>query len=223
MSEDPKTFLEDNDFTRRLRAIAGDLWGAAPKPAAPADVAAEPKPPKAKPKKVVLEQPKTDLTNLWKTADETIDWTEALAHGAPRDGLADERMWGFFHRIAEKVLSGDLKAYTEVLTAVNPLGELTEFADEIRIQARSPELLETRFVCKPELMAENAEGYLSAMGLRMARDLFACLPVSQVKIQAKEQGKPVMEITYDRDQLKHINFNFVDPLTFAKECGMKME
>ena len=49
---------------------------------------------------------------------------------------------------AQKVLAGDLNAYTEVLQKANPLGELTEFAENITMQAQSPDRLESCFACK---------------------------------------------------------------------------
>ena len=95
------------------------------------------------------------IRNLWKTADETVDWTDALAHSMPTDGLTGKRLWGFYHKMAEKVLSGDLNAYTEVLKTSNPLGELTGFANGINMRAPAAERLESTFVCKDELMKEN--------------------------------------------------------------------
>ncbi|MER1994808.1 MAG: hypothetical protein ABS897_12280, partial [Eubacteriales bacterium] len=105
------TGMDQNEFMKRMKAIATDLWGgiapaeeAAPKPAAPKKEAAP-----------ETEKVKDDIQSIWKTADETIDWTDALAHSTPTDGLTPPRMWSFYHKYAEKVLSGDLGAYTEIL------------------------------------------------------------------------------------------------------------
>jgi hypothetical protein len=58
------------------------------------------------------------------------------------------------------------------------------------------------------------------MGVRIARDLLACLPVSRVTVQAKTQaGNTVLRVTYDREKLLHKNFAFMDPVAFTESCG----
>ena len=41
---------------------------------------------------------------LWKTADEPIDWTEALASETPTDGLTAPEKWTLYHQQADAVL-----------------------------------------------------------------------------------------------------------------------
>ena len=134
MSEQNNNLMDQNEFMKRMKAIASDLWGgvmpvATETPAAPAQ--------QSKPAPRPQEKPGTDIRNLWKTADETIDWTDALSHSTPTDGLTGPKMWAFYHKHAEKVLAGDLNAYTEVLQKANPLGELTEYAEGISMRAPS--------------------------------------------------------------------------------------
>lgn len=215
MSEENNyTNMDQNEFMKRMKAIASDLWGGV----APAE---EDKKEPAEPKKQAAapEKPRTDIQNIWKTADETIDWTDALAHSTPTDGLTGPRMWSFYHKHAQKVLEGDLEAYTEVLQKANPLGELTEFAENITIHAQSPERLESRFVCKKEQLEKNRKLYLAAMGLRIARDLLACLPVEEIAVTGEADGTAAFTAVYTRQKLLHKNFTFVDPVAFSEECG----
>ena len=215
MTDEQSTGIEQNEFMKRMKAIASDLWGSV----APAEEIPDDPGEQTQPVPKTPEKPKTDIQGLWKTADETIDWTDALSHSTPTDGLTGQRMWAFYHKHAEKVLSGDLNAYTEVLQKANPLGELTEFAENITMQAHSQERLESCFICKKELMEQNRKLYLSAMGLRIARDLLACLPVEEVTVTAEDEGKTVFSATYTRQKLLHRNFAFTDPVALAKECG----
>ena len=209
------------DLLKKLAAIGSDLWGGMPsaayqkedvqdKPAAGKQEPAEPK------KKNPVEN---TIRNLWKTADETVDWTDALAHSLPTDGLTGKRLWSFYHKMAEKVLAGDLDAYTEVLKTSNPLGELTGFANGINMRAPAAERLESTFVCKDELMKDNRKLYLAAMGLRIARDLLACLPANEVKVTAEQDGKEVFSAIYPRHKLLHQNFTFIDPVKLAEDLG----
>lgn len=216
MTEENYTGMDQNEFMKRMKAIASDLWGGVapaeeetPEPAAPKQAANVPEP----------DRTKTDIQSLWKTADETIDWTDALAHSTPTDGLTGPRMWTFYHKHAEKVLAGDLDAYTEVLQKANPLGELTEYAENITMRAPSSDRLEGCFVCRKDLLEKNRKLYLAAMGLRIARDLLACLPVQEVTVTGEDDGKAVFTATYTRHQLLHRNFVFTDPVALARECG----
>ena len=213
-TRDTMTPADASELLRRMKAIASDLWREPPE-----DVVPEPKRQEAKPAKVVVKRPKIGIDNLWMTADETIEWTDALAHDRPTDGLTPLSLWQFYHRNAEAVLSGDLSAYTEVLRKANPLGELTEYAHGISMRAPDPDRLEAMFTGRDEHMEENAKQYLSAMGVRIARDLLACLPVSEVHVTASWQGKTVMDALYRREQLLHRNFSFLDPVKLTEECG----
>ena len=214
MSEDNNRPTDTTEeLLKKMRAIASDLWRDTP------DVPAEPKPKAEKPARVVVKHPDIGIDNLWMTADETIDWTDALAHEYPADGLTNPRLWVFYHKQAETVLSGDTKAYAEVLKKANPLGELTTFAEGISMRAPSGDRVEAQFNCRKEYLDADRKKYLCAMGVRIARDLLACLPVSEVGVKAVQEGKTVMEVTYRRENMLHRNFSFLDPIKLTEECG----
>ena len=216
MSEEKNyTSMDQNEFMKRMKAIASDLWGGI----APTEEEKQAPAVQKDNAPAASEKMKTGIQNIWKTADETIDWTDALAHSTPTDGLTGPRMWTFYHKNAQKVLDGDLNAYTEVLQKANPLGELTEFAENITMRAPAPERLESTFVCKKEQLEKNRKLYLAAMGLRIARDLLACLPVEEVHVTGKDNETTVFDATYTRQQLLHRNFVFTDPVALARECG----
>jgi hypothetical protein len=43
--------------------------------------------------------------------------------------------------------------------------------------------------------------------------------VSEVGVKAMQDGKPVMDVTYSRDQMMHRNFSFLDPVKLTEDCG----
>ena len=215
MSEDTRRPADENELLKKMRSIASDLWRETP------DATAEPKPRGEKPARVVVHRPEIGIDNLWMTADETIDWTDALGHDYPSDGLTNARLWRFYHAQAEAVLDGDTKAYAEVLRKSNPLGELTGFAEGITMRAPSADRVEGHFNCRQEYMDGNEKKYLSAMGVRIARDLLACLPVDEVGVTAAHNGETVMEVTYRREDMMHRNFRFLDPVQLTEECGAR--
>ncbi len=213
MSEEMNHLTDQNELLKRMRAIASDLWRETP------DVTATPKPAPEKPVQVVVKRPEIGIDNLWMTADETIDWTDALAHERPSDGLTSVRLWNFYHDHAEAVLSGSTAAYAEVLRKANPLGELTGFAEGINMRAPDPDRVEGQFTCRRDLLESHGRKYLSAMGIRIARDLLACLPVGEVGVKAVLDGETVLDVTYRREEMIHRNFSYLDPVKLTEECG----
>ena len=220
--------INQAELLKKLKAISGDLWGmtgpTAGNPADGAQPAVEKPEEKAKPgvKKPAVVPGKKDpdnLDTLWFKIDETIDWTDALAHATPSDGLTPQGLWEFYRSQAAKVLRGDLGAYREVLKRTNPLGELTNYADGLSMRVPDADRAEGTFTCNHALLEKKGKAYLSAMGVRIARDLMACLPVIEAGVTAYDQGEEVMQVTYSREQLMHKNLQFSDPVTVTEACG----
>ena len=231
MSESVEQILnEGQDKLRKiLQETAADLWGGNPvpgMPTRPAGTAGRTATPgngteKSQSTPVKKLQFPT-LTSVWKTADETVDWTEVLAHDRPVDGLTSMRLWDFYRKYAERVLKGDLQAYVDVLSAANPLGDLTPFAANLQMRTPDADTLQASYECCPEYMKKARDLYLCGLSLRIARDLFAVLPVRRVQVEATENGVPVFRNTFERDDLRNVNFKFLDPVAFAKEHGAQM-
>ena len=228
MTDDRNLTKEQIDFMKKMKAVASDLWGAAPKnpPAAAQnseDGSYDAQTVNDTRAQMPARKDALTLDNLWKTADETVDWTGALAHEQSPDGLTSPVLWCFYHRHAQRVLNGDIQAYADVLKAANPLGELTEFAESMTLRPVSAGRVECEFEAKEALTADSPKQYLAAMGLRIARDLLACLPVDEVGIRTTLHGNTIMTVTYPREKLLHRNFLFADPEKLAEECGVEME
>lgn len=217
MSEQKDSLPESNqDKLRRiLQNTALDIWGSVPQPAA----TDTPSTTEKKKPSVTSGVKIPSLADIWKTADETVEWTEALGHEYPADGLTTDRLWQFYRTHAAKVLKGDLQSYVDVLTVTNPLGDLTPFAADLKIRTPDADTLEASFECCPEYLKKEPGKYLGGLALRIARDLFAVLPVEKVRVEGFKNGKTVIRVLYERDKLRKINFKFLDPVAFAGECG----
>lgn len=195
-----------------LSDIVDDLWGASPE---------DSNQPAAAPKKI-YQSTFPPFEQLWKTADDTVDWTDALAHAKPTDGLTSENLWSFFHQHAAKVLQGDTAAYVEVLQAANPLGDLAPYAKSFDVETVSADHLAVHFKAHPAyLNKDEAEirRYLCAVSLRAARDLMALLPVREVTVTSQQEDTTLMQVTFDRGELQKVRFSFIDPVAFVGQCG----
>lgn len=201
--------MPDNHL-RSLADIVGDLWGT---PAQPSPA------PAAQP---VYKSTFPPFEQMWKTADDTVDWTDALAHDQPTDGLTSAHLWQFFHRHAARVLEGDIAAYVEVLNAANPLGDLSPYATSFDVEAASADRVQVRFGVHPAYMDKQeseVRRYLCAVALRCARDVMALLPVREVLVTAQENQQCLMQVLFDRGELQKVRFSFIDPVAFVTGCG----
>ena len=196
-----------------LADIVEDLWGASKEPAPQqAEQAKQP----------AYQSTFPPFEQLWKTADDTVDWTDALAHDKPNDGLTSPHLWSFFHEHARKVLQGDTAAYVDVLHTANPLGDLAPYANAFDVETISADKLLVRFRPNPVYM-DKEEGeirrYLCAVALRVARDLMALLPVSQVEVHAQQGERQLLQVAFERNELQKVRFSFIDPVAFVTACG----
>ena len=228
------------ELMRRLKSIGIDLWGSGPEPAQKkaaeeavendfAAVGRENQPGEGEGKlpageKTPVAAPGKQLTleNLWITADETVDWTEALLRETPRDGLTGQKAWSFYHRMAPDVLAGRTEAYAEVLTTMNPLGDLTPYVSGMILRTPGPDRLECVFECQRQDLEERGRDYLGALSLRIARDLLAILPVEEVGITGNLDGKEKVRVTFRRGQLLKQKMAFLRPADFLEACGGSM-
>lgn len=215
--------------------IAQDLWASVPEtvPAAkPTAVRDEPIAPHApqtaqNPAKVADSAPKATyadekslpFTELWKVADEPIDWTEVLSSPIPTDGLVSAEKWALYRQYADKVLSGDTAAYLGVLKAVDPMRDLAPYTSSLSVATRDADVMLATFAVRDDLLDSDGEHYLCGLSLRIARDLFATLPVTHVIVTATQKEQPIKRVDFPRSAMQNARFQFVDPVAFVGQLG----
>lgn len=195
-----------DDLRRSLSNVAQDLWGVrkAPAPHSAAPCTTPDFPP---------------FEQLWSAVDETVDWTEILTHAAPTDGLTAPESWRMYRRYAQRVLDGDPQAYLAVLTAVDPLKDLTPWAEKLEVICSDADTLRVLFTAIPTLSQREGQRYWAGMSLRIARDLLALLPALQVDVTVLSSDASCMTVRFARAELQKVRFSFIDPVDFALQCG----
>lgn len=196
--------------------IVDDLWGEGPASQAAGQASVAPRP-------AAAPQPEfPPFTQLWKVADETVDWTDALSRETPPDGLTDPASWALYHRYAQQVLDGDTDAYLAVIEAMQPLGDLGAYAASFDIAAPSADALTASFQALPLYLDKpeaEARRYMAGMAVRVARDLFALLPVTRVDVAVMRGDKTLLTVDFDKAEMMKVRFAFIDPVAFAVACG----
>ena len=193
---------------RGMSSIVTDLYGDAAPRTASLKPAGSPTP---------AQQPSLPaFTQLWKTADETIDWTDILISPTPTDGLTPPDRWALYHRHAAAVLRGDTAAYLAVLQSANPMEDLMPYVSALDVTTVDADTLHASFAPRADLLGDNADTYLCGMALRIARDLFAALPVLAVTVKALQGDDALLDVTLTRAQMNKVRFAFIDPVEFVK-------
>ena len=193
---------------RGLGDIVGDLYGEEAPKSAVLKAADAPEP---------AQQPALPpFSQLWKTADETIDWTDILVSPAPTDGLTPPDKWALYHRHAEAVLQGDTAAYLAVLQSENPMADLMPYVAALDVATVDANTLRVVFAPRSDLLGDE---YLCGMALRIARDLFAALPVLTVNVTAQQADAALLQASFTRAQMNKVRFAFIDPVEFVKNCS----
>lgn len=159
------------------------------------------------------------FVQLWKTADETIDWTDILVSPTPTDGLTTPDRWALYHQHAAAVLKGDMGAYLAVLQAANPMEDLTPYVSALDVATVSADVLRAGLAVRDDLMKGNAREYLCGMAVRIARDLFAALPILQVDVNATQGDKTLLTVSFQKAEMNKVRFSFIDPVEFVEKCG----
>ena len=185
--------------------IVGDLYGAPQTAVLKAADATEP-----------AQQPALPpFSQLWKTADETIDWTDILVSPTPTDGLTPPDKWALYHRHAQAVLQGDLAAYLAVLQAENPMADLMHYVSALDVTTVDADALRATFAPRADLQGDE---YLCGMAVRIARDLFAALPILTVEVAAQQENEVLLTASFTRAQMNKVRFAFIDPVEFVRNC-----
>lgn len=153
--------------------------------------------------------------------------------------------WERIRALARRVLEGDTRAYYEAIDEFSFLSEIAYLVSLGSTTVCNPKLLECtltvngREAIPAETKSLTASGKLSVKAmpkqrfheiyqdyvcscvLRVAREMFALLPVEKILVTASVKGVdartgknaelPVLSVAFDRETIEHLDFNRLDP------------
>lgn len=194
-----------------------------------------------------------EIIGIHRVGVDAIDWNRVETIPRKLSGLQT------------RVLEGDIDAYYEVIEEVEPFAELVDFGSEFELGTENPHLMVAEFNIKeedviPDTMVtlteagnvsekkmtktayyEMMQDYVCSVMIRIARDMFALLPVDKVIVHAVDNALNTAtgnqeEVTYvsvifDRATFNKINLDAIDPsdslsnfeynMKFGKTTGFK--
>ncbi len=163
------------------------------------------------------------LKSVHKSCDDAVDWTEILVNPVPPDTDFPSELWRFYHNIAEDILNGNIDTYLQLIYEVNPLDDLLAYGGEFQFGTDQASKIEVEFVvnesalseAKTQLTTEDfndlLQDYICSTAIRIARDMFALLPIQNTLVHAVYQDTLVLSVDYSRSILNKVKLQFSDP------------
>lgn len=166
--------------------------------------------------------------------------------------------WKTQKDIATKVLNHDVDGYFEAIQEFLPFDSILDYGSDFDVGTDDPEIIEVEFHAKTSKVVPNhvlsltqtgklstktmtktmhydiAQDYICSCTLRVAREVFALLPVDKVVIHAvdtvidkfdDDQEATVLSVLIHRDELERISFDEIDPSDTLERmhCNMNMK
>ncbi len=177
------------------------------------------------------------LTSIHFTSDEKVDWTEMLIQDVPPETCDDVKFWKYCHSKAYDVLNGNIDTYLQIIQDVGPLEDLLEFGFGFECGTDNPNYMFVEFETKQnEIMPSKSsmkitdyndllQYYVCSCSIRVARDIFALLPVSHVIVHALSEGSTVLSVDFERRIFTKLRFQDSDASDLVEEfkCNMNYD
>lgn len=174
------------------------------------------------------------LKSIHKASDDSVDWTEVLVSPIPPDETYNQNMWEYYHSVASKILAGDIDTYLQLIYEVNPLDDLLSYGSNYEFGTDDSKKIEVEFNVNIDALTEarrelnNTEynfllqDYVCSVCIRIARDMFALLPIKNTIVHTVLNGATILSVNFDRQGLSKLKFGYIDPSDALKqfECNM---
>ena len=165
--------------------------------------------------------------------------------------------WQDSYKFAQRVIDGDIDAYLEAIEEANPFEDLVEYGSGFEFGTDDPSVMVTEFQVKSDEvvpttsvtvtkagklsekeMSKTAyydlvQDYVCSCAIRIAREIFAVLPVGGVIVHAVDKildtttgndaEVTILSVLFERERFDTTNFDRIDPSDFVNsfECNMK--
>lgn len=167
------------------------------------------------------------IENIYRTADAPIDWKKMLLSDDPRNQ--------YFHDRAEKVLEGDIDTYFEVINDVNPLNDLIQYGSNFECGTDDPRMIAIHFQVNSRTVLGEArrlpknqyhdllQDYVCGCAIRIARDMFALLPIRHIIIDAYDNGTDILSVDFKRKAFATLDFATLDASDTVESFAHRMD
>lgn len=155
----------------------------------------------------------SDILNLYTRCDEAVDWTEILVSTSAEELFMNNEIWKYYKSVADKVLHGDIDTYLQVIEKIRPLDDLLAYGGDFEFGTEDSTVMEVEFNVMPEdVLGDNysedlLQEYVCACSIRVARDIMALLPVTEVIVHTVMDEKCVLSVEFNKEAMMDLNYN----------------
>lgn len=173
--------------------------------------------------------------------------------------------WEESKAFAKRILEGDTEAYLEAIEQANPFEDFADYGSDLEFGTDSADIMEIEFKVKSDevvpqkqlsltktgklsekemtktMYYDITQDYVCSCAIRLAREIFAVLPVEKVLVHAvdgildtatgNDAEVTILSVCFERSGFENINFDRIDPsdflrtfpfsMSFAKTAGFK--
>lgn len=159
-----------------------------------------------------LKFPSTMVTELFEHCDYPVKWIDVISNAYPQEGAYNPETWEYLRSKAIAVFEGDIEAMLEVIEQVNPYDDLLDYLTDFEFEADDAECIEVTCRLLQNSLGENKEDAAASLIIRLARDTFALLPISSVRVRVLNAPESIIsDVYFDREVFAETIFENQDP------------
>ena len=158
--------------------------------------------------------------------------------------------WKANKELAERILDGDIDAYFEAVEAIQPFEKILDYGSDFDIGTDIPDVMEVEFHARTERVVPDkvltltstgklsskamtktlhydiVQDYICSCTLRVAREMFAILPVNKVLVHVEDEvegrNETVLSVLFDRRHFERLDLESLDPSEALEEFDCHM-
>ena len=185
------------------------------------------------------------IDKLFKKSEKKLKELQLRLTSAKKLDQEEFARWQKMISTADRICKGDIEAYLEVIEDFAPLDDLLDFGSGFEFFIDNPDLVEVEFEVNSEQVVPKQikmltksgkvstkvmpkgrfydiqQDYICSCSLRIARDMFALLPLNEVIINATDsrlntetglyENITILSVQIDKATLNTLNIELVDP------------
>lgn len=202
--------------------------------AAPAQRPSQPTPQPATPNyRALYDIAYSQIREIYQVADREINWRQILISG-PASNADDEEM-AYYKSLAQDVINGDIETYLKLISDLNPLDDLMEYGSEFECGTDDPRMIGVHFTVNSQRVLDSVralpreqynsllQDYVCGCAIRIARDMFALLPIRHILVDASDGKDDILSVDFTRTEFIGLNFATIDPSDTVQCFEHRME
>lgn len=173
-----------------------------------------------------------EIRNIYRTADVEVDWKQILLNDSC-DNPSEE--WDYYKARVDDVLDGNIDTYFELIRDLNPLDDLLRYGSEFECGTDDPRMMSVHFKVNSDSVLSDArslpaeqynlllQDYVCGCAIRVARDMFALLPLRHIIVDAEDSGRDILSVDFTKKAFEQLEFETLDASDAVEQFQHEMD